>query len=68
MFGLSLVDFQLRKLGAKNVEAGVGCGVGFGHGFGVGMSLFVILQEKFTSMHSTDTSVDMLSTNTSVEI
>jgi len=28
---------QLRKLGAKNIELGVGCGVGFGHGFGVGM-------------------------------
>ena len=27
---------QLRKLGAKNIEAGIGCGVGFGHGFGVG--------------------------------
>lgn len=24
-------------VGAKNIEAGVGCGVGFGHGFGVGM-------------------------------
>lgn len=29
---------QLRKVGAKNIEAGIGCGVGFGHGFGVGMS------------------------------
>ena len=28
--------FQLKKIGAKNIQAGVGCGVGFGHGFGVG--------------------------------
>ncbi|KAF8032707.1 hypothetical protein BT93_D1587 [Corymbia citriodora subsp. variegata] len=33
------VNDGLRKLGAKNVEAGVGCGVGFGHGFGVGLAL-----------------------------
>jgi len=26
----------LRKIGAKNIEVGVGCGVGFGHGFGAG--------------------------------
>ncbi|KAI4327177.1 hypothetical protein L6164_019669 [Bauhinia variegata] len=31
------VNSSLRKLGAKNIEAGVGCGVGFGHGFGVGL-------------------------------
>lgn len=29
------VNSSLRKLGAKNIEAGIGCGVGFGHGFGV---------------------------------
>lgn len=28
--------FQLRRLGIKNVEAGIGCGVGIGHGFGIG--------------------------------
>ncbi|XP_010053526.2 uncharacterized protein LOC104441956 isoform X1 [Eucalyptus grandis] len=33
------VNDGLRKLGAKNVEAGIGCGVGFGHGFGVGLAL-----------------------------
>jgi hypothetical protein len=27
----------LRKLGARNIEVGVGCGIGFGHGFGAGM-------------------------------
>ncbi|BFG14625.1 hypothetical protein CerSpe_008990 [Prunus speciosa] len=32
---------SLRKLGAKNIEAGIGCGVGIGHGFGVGMSCYV---------------------------
>ncbi|KAL6273782.1 hypothetical protein ACE6H2_024474 [Prunus campanulata] len=35
------VNNSLRKLGAKNIEAGIGCGVGIGHGFGVGMSCYV---------------------------
>ncbi|PON64610.1 hypothetical protein PanWU01x14_123220 [Parasponia andersonii] len=30
------VNNSFKKLGAKNIEAGIGCGVGFGHGFGVG--------------------------------
>ncbi|KAL9275009.1 hypothetical protein AKJ16_DCAP22012 [Drosera capensis] len=33
------VNQSLKKLGAKNIEAGIGCGVGFGHGFGVGLAL-----------------------------
>lgn len=33
------VNDTMRKLGAKNIEAGVGCGVGFGHGFGVGLAV-----------------------------
>ncbi|KAK4793809.1 hypothetical protein SAY86_011803 [Trapa natans] len=33
------VNRALRKIGAKNMEAGIGCGVGFGHGFGVGLAL-----------------------------
>ncbi|KAJ9707008.1 hypothetical protein PVL29_002128 [Vitis rotundifolia] len=33
------VNDTLRKLGAKNIEAGIGCGVGFGHGFGVGFAV-----------------------------
>ncbi|KAL3499715.1 hypothetical protein ACH5RR_038808 [Cinchona calisaya] len=33
------VNSSLRKLGAKNIEAGIGCGVGFGHGFGVGLAI-----------------------------
>lgn len=33
------VNTSLRKLGAKNIEAGIGCGVGFGHGFGVGLAV-----------------------------
>lgn len=33
------VTDSLRKVGAKNIEAGIGCGVGFGHGFGVGLAL-----------------------------
>ncbi|XP_020100629.1 uncharacterized protein LOC109718687 isoform X2 [Ananas comosus] len=33
------VNGSLRKLGLKNIEAGVGCGIGIGHGFGVGIAL-----------------------------
>ncbi|KAG7542491.1 hypothetical protein ISN45_Aa07g024670 [Arabidopsis thaliana x Arabidopsis arenosa] len=33
------VNGALRKLGARNIQAGVGCGVGFGHGFGVGIAV-----------------------------
>ncbi|KAH0974118.1 hypothetical protein GBA52_016017 [Prunus armeniaca] len=33
------VNNSLRKLGAKNIEAGIGCGVGIGHGFGVGLAV-----------------------------
>ncbi|BBH03059.1 hypothetical protein Prudu_013818 [Prunus dulcis] len=36
---LSGVSRHLRKLGAKNIEAGIGCGVGIGHGFGVGLAV-----------------------------
>ncbi|XP_043712131.1 uncharacterized protein LOC122660935 [Telopea speciosissima] len=35
----SHVNSTLRRLGAKNIEAGIGCGVGFGHGFGVGLAV-----------------------------
>ncbi|KAG6411553.1 hypothetical protein SASPL_129636 [Salvia splendens] len=33
------VNNSLKKVGAKNIEAGIGCGVGFGHGFGVGLAV-----------------------------
>ncbi|KAL9242760.1 hypothetical protein vseg_016728 [Gypsophila vaccaria] len=33
------VNHTLKKIGAKNIEAGIGCGVGFGHGFGIGVAL-----------------------------
>lgn len=33
-------------MGAKNIEAGIGCGVGFGHGFGVGMSSYLLQGES----------------------
>ncbi|XP_074303745.1 uncharacterized protein LOC141638229 isoform X1 [Silene latifolia] len=33
------VNQSLKKIGAKNIEAGIGCGVGFGHGFGIGIAL-----------------------------
>ncbi|CAN1259170.1 hypothetical protein LINPERPRIM_LOCUS10089 [Linum perenne] len=37
------VNNALRKVGAKNIQVGVGCGIGFGHGFGVGMLFPVYL-------------------------
>ncbi|CAA0825428.1 Unknown protein [Striga hermonthica] len=40
------VNSSLRKVGAKHIEAGIGCGVGFGHGFGVGMYLRYIMLIK----------------------
>ncbi|XP_078438437.1 dynamin [Wolffia australiana] len=33
------VNTNLRRVGIKNIEAGIGCGVGIGHGFGVGITL-----------------------------
>lgn len=33
------VNSTLRKVGMKNIQAGVGCGVGVGHGFGVGLAM-----------------------------
>ncbi|GAV67611.1 hypothetical protein CFOL_v3_11116 [Cephalotus follicularis] len=33
------VNDALKKVGAKNIEAGIGCGVGFGHGFGIGLAV-----------------------------
>ncbi|PQP92016.1 hypothetical protein Pyn_08528 [Prunus yedoensis var. nudiflora] len=36
---VSTIVIVLRKLGAKNIEAGIGCGVDIGHGFGVGSIL-----------------------------
>ncbi|KAH7425445.1 hypothetical protein KP509_11G054200 [Ceratopteris richardii] len=33
------VDSLGKKLGIKNIQAGVGCGLGIGHGFGVGVAL-----------------------------
>ncbi|MCO5592162.1 hypothetical protein L7F22_046158 [Adiantum nelumboides] len=33
------VDSLGKKLGVKNIQAGVGCGIGVGHGFGIGITL-----------------------------
>lgn len=33
------VNHSLKMVGAKNIEAGIGCGVGFGHGFGIGLAI-----------------------------
>jgi len=30
------VQSLIRRVGIKNLQAGIGCGVGIGHGFGVG--------------------------------
>ncbi|XP_047939263.1 uncharacterized protein LOC125186840 [Salvia hispanica] len=48
------VNNALKKVGAKNIEAGIGCGVGFGHGFGVGLavkpSVLHQIQSQFLQM------------------
>ncbi|KAI3711050.1 hypothetical protein L2E82_40854 [Cichorium intybus] len=33
------VNHSLKLVGAKNIQAGIGCGVGFGHGFGAGVAI-----------------------------
>ncbi|CAM6042928.1 unnamed protein product [Sphagnum compactum] len=33
------VQSLIRRVGIKNLQAGIGCGVGIGHGFGVGIAL-----------------------------
>ncbi|CAH9071388.1 unnamed protein product [Cuscuta epithymum] len=33
------VNKNLRRLGAKNIEAGIGCGIGLGHGLGIGIAV-----------------------------
>ncbi|KAM0015386.1 hypothetical protein Hdeb2414_s0032g00710291 [Helianthus debilis subsp. tardiflorus] len=33
------VNRSLKMVGAKNIEAGIGCGIGFGHGFGAGIAI-----------------------------
>ncbi|XP_057518611.1 uncharacterized protein LOC130799510 isoform X1 [Amaranthus tricolor] len=40
------VNNSLKKIGAKNIQAGVGCGVGFGHGFGVGLALKPVVVQR----------------------
>jgi hypothetical protein len=51
----------LRKLGARNIQAGVGCGVGFGHGFGVGIAV------KPSAIHKLQASI-MVSTSLSKSV
>ncbi|KAK1305927.1 hypothetical protein QJS10_CPA10g00993 [Acorus calamus] len=41
------VNGSLRRLGVKNIEAGVGCGVGFGHGFGADESSAMLNHENW---------------------
>ncbi|XP_071691043.1 uncharacterized protein [Rutidosis leptorrhynchoides] len=54
------VNSSLKMVGAKNVEAGIGCGVGFGHGFGVGIALKPgVMHQIQTSLIQTATKLMM---------
>ncbi|KAI3865054.1 hypothetical protein MKX03_017684 [Papaver bracteatum] len=51
------VNNTLRRFGAKNIDAGVGCGVGFGHGFGAGIALkpgVIIFNHVYGKYHIID--------------
>ncbi|KAG6555289.1 hypothetical protein Mapa_003332 [Marchantia paleacea] len=59
--GVSYRAFALlKKLGIKNLKAGIGCGIGIGHGFGAGLALKPgvvqqlthTVQEKLTGLMS----------------
>ncbi|BBN00932.1 hypothetical protein MPTK1_2g03210 [Marchantia polymorpha subsp. ruderalis] len=59
--GVSYQAFaMLKKLGIKNLQAGIGCGIGIGHGFGAGLALKPgvvqqlthTIQEKLTGLTS----------------
>lgn len=43
------VNNSLRRLGAKNIEVGIGCGIGFGHGFGIGLAVKPGVAQKIQS-------------------
>ncbi|KAJ6946970.1 hypothetical protein NC651_001615 [Populus alba x Populus x berolinensis] len=43
---LSFLILHLWKLGAKNIQADVGCGVGFGHGFGTNMPMCYVFRKS----------------------
>ncbi|XP_076958520.1 uncharacterized protein LOC143634274 [Bidens hawaiensis] len=54
------VNHSLKKVGAKNIEAGIGCGVGFGHGFGVGIAIKPgVMHQIQTSLLQTATKLMM---------
>ncbi|KAK1421659.1 hypothetical protein QVD17_24161 [Tagetes erecta] len=54
------VNHSLKMVGAKNIEAGIGCGVGFGHGFGVGIAVKPgVVQQIQTSLVQTVTKLMM---------
>ncbi|CAK9309406.1 unnamed protein product [Citrullus colocynthis] len=61
---------SLRKLGAKNVQAGIGCGVGFGHGFGVGLAIkpSFIQQVQSSVMQAMEKVMTKLGNNPSLPI
>ncbi|KAK9071797.1 hypothetical protein SSX86_008226 [Deinandra increscens subsp. villosa] len=54
------VNHSLKMVGARNMEAGIGCGVGFGHGFGVGIAIKPgVVHQIQTSLVQTITKVMM---------
>ncbi|KAI3787649.1 hypothetical protein L1987_42261 [Smallanthus sonchifolius] len=54
------VNHSLKKVGARNIEAGIGCGVGFGHGFGVGIAIKPgVMHQIQTSLLQTATKLMM---------
>lgn len=54
------VNRSLKMVGAKNIEAGIGCGVGFGHGFGVGVAIKPgVIHQIQTSLVQTATKLMM---------
>lgn len=54
------VNRSLKMVGAKNIEAGIGCGVGFGHGFGVGIAMKPgVIHQIQTSLVQTATKLMM---------
>ncbi|XP_022159479.1 uncharacterized protein LOC111025882 [Momordica charantia] len=60
----------LRKLGANNIQAGIGCGVGFGHGFGVGLAIKPSFQQQVQSsvVQATEKMMKKLGNNPSLPI
>ncbi|XP_004148359.1 uncharacterized protein LOC101209798 isoform X1 [Cucumis sativus] len=61
---------SLRKLGATNIQAGIGCGVGFGHGFGIGLAIkpSFLHQVQSSAMQAMEKVMTKLENNPSLPI